>query len=219
MHPTTPSTASRPPVHPAGGNGRKPRHHKTTVADAVRRYRRMSALSHVIDADTSSTHFDDRDGDRRDYTRRARTLLTDMITGLTHLPEHDRRTALTALATPDPAEIARRQTEPLEGVWRAYHDTRRDLDHDLADLAAIPLLLAQHAQLTLFLNNSDLEIIELRDEITTRDHRIQQLEATLLNHAIPLPPAVAAADLATDNLARADTAIAPAHTTPGQEDR
>lgn len=155
----------------SGGNGRwRGANQFTTIADVIDRYRRLNSVSEAMDM-TVMDPSDERDQARRSYMSWVRHLLADMVG---HVPasDSDRRQALENLyGEPDTSFW---YGQPIDTLSRYWNKTRQDLDHDIAAIAGVPLLLGMvRARDDLIAGLEDL-VDSLREEITERTADINE---------------------------------------------
>lgn len=143
----------------------------TTIADVIDRYQRLQSISAAIDRvnDTMTP----QDVARSDYVHDVRRLLTDMARHVP-APDTERRQALENIhAEPNTATWRGQSTDTL---YRYWDETRKDLDHDIADVAGVELLLGMVRARDEIIADLDGEIIDLKRDIRDRDRRTDNLD-------------------------------------------
>ncbi|QIS19575.1 hypothetical protein [Nocardia terpenica] len=164
-----------------GPSGRWRITHRTpaTIADTIERSRRLDAISQAIDADLdlSGKAVEARDYGRADYHDRVRGLLTSMVT---HVPATDaeRRQALDAL-TASADETRQWQGADRATLYTHWDQTRQDLDHDIADIAGVELLLGMVETRDYLIADLDNQVCQLKQQLHERDRRITDLDDQL----------------------------------------
>ncbi|WP_433678331.1 hypothetical protein [Nocardia sp. CA-119907] len=160
----------------SGGNRRwRAANQLTTIADVIDRYRRLNSLSEAIDM-TAMTLVDEQDQIRHSYMSGVKHLLADMVR---HVPasDGDRRRALgNILGAPDTALW---HGQPVDTLSRYWNKTRQDLDHDIAAIAGVPLLLAMVRARDDVIAGLEGLVDDLRGEITERVAEINELDRQL----------------------------------------
>ncbi|MEG8184285.1 hypothetical protein GZH49_38170 [Nocardia terpenica] len=189
-----------------GGRWRITHRTPATITDTIDRWQRLDTLSQAIDADLdlSGKAIEARDYGRADYHDRVRRLLTDMVT---HVPATDaqRRQALDAIAAPT-GEAGQWQDTDRATLYAHWDRTRKDLDHDIADIAGVELLLGMVETRDYLIADLDNQVCQLKQQLRERDRRITDLDEQLTHldqdRAVP-------AD-------QADHTPAPDHRKPGE---
>ncbi|MEU2032578.1 hypothetical protein [Nocardia amamiensis] len=136
----------------------------TTIADVIDRYRRLNSVSEAMDM-TAMDPSDEQDQARHIYMWGVRNLLADMVRHVP-APDSDRQLALeNLLGEPDSSFWYGR---PMDTLSRYWNNIRQDLDHDIAAIAGVPLLLGMvRARDDIIADLTD-QVADLRDEITER---------------------------------------------------
>ncbi|WP_067473534.1 hypothetical protein [Nocardia amamiensis] len=160
----------------SGGNERwRATTQLTTIAEVIDRYRRLNSLSEAMDM-TAMDPSDERDQARHIYMWGVRHLLAGMVG---HVPasDSDRRQALeNVLGEPDTSACYGQSMDTLSRYW---NKTRQDLDHDIADIAGVPLLLGMVRARDDVIADLEDQLADLRDEITDRIADINERDRQL----------------------------------------
>ncbi|WP_433622748.1 hypothetical protein [Nocardia sp. CA-120079] len=167
-------------TEPGPGSGRRWRinNHATTIGDVVHRYQRLAMVSNAINLASRDREVTERDRNRIDYDNGVKQLLKGMITHA-DASRHERREALTNLEHPNAAEAEKWgeqwSAQPVQTLYAHWNQTRKALDHDIADVAGVELLLGQVRGRDDIIREQDDKISELCTEIDDRDNRINEL--------------------------------------------